>query len=207
MERLPQEWVLSDPNSKQRLQEETKKFRCKAQSKVLCKLNNLGQVTLVFKNEHNQDMNTTDGLQYLPMSKDLKGYIIKRLREGFDKRDVRIAVQRSFSAYLSQNLNLSLINRSDDNLSVVHRDKLIHADEIYTIYYEVHNQKYQRDKNQYLSIKIWLKELEDSKTITRLLMVTSLRTSLLGIFLHGKKYCSVEAKVGLLMNTQYHPNR
>ncbi|KAI9483084.1 MAG: hypothetical protein EXX96DRAFT_556777, partial [Benjaminiella poitrasii] len=46
---------------------------------------------------------------------------------------------------------------------IIHRDQMIHSDDIYILYKNIQQEKYQRDKNQYESVKIWLKELKDEK--------------------------------------------
>ncbi|KAI9483955.1 MAG: hypothetical protein EXX96DRAFT_560288, partial [Benjaminiella poitrasii] len=46
---------------------------------------------------------------------------------------------------------------------IVHRDQMIHSDDIYNLYKNIQQEKYQRDNNQYESVKIWLKELKDEK--------------------------------------------
>ncbi|KAI9484042.1 MAG: hypothetical protein EXX96DRAFT_560613 [Benjaminiella poitrasii] len=46
---------------------------------------------------------------------------------------------------------------------IIHRDQMIHSDVIYNLYKNIQQEKYQRDKKQYESVKLWLKELEDEK--------------------------------------------
>ncbi|KAI9481152.1 MAG: hypothetical protein EXX96DRAFT_204813 [Benjaminiella poitrasii] len=112
---------------------------------------------------NNHDVGSTEELQHLSLSNDVKNYIINHFRHGYDKRDIRISIQNNFKEYVSNYLNFSVIEGNDPLNMIIHRDQMIHSDDIYNLYKNIQQEKYQRDKNQYESVKLWLKELEDEK--------------------------------------------
>ncbi|KAI9480262.1 MAG: hypothetical protein EXX96DRAFT_633530 [Benjaminiella poitrasii] len=91
---------------------------------------------VIHMNTHNHNAGSTEELQHLSLSNDVKNYIIDHLRNGYDKRDIRISIQNNFKKYVSNYLNFSV---------------------------NIQQEKYQQDKNQYESVKLWLKELKEEK--------------------------------------------
>jgi hypothetical protein len=142
------------------LQRPSKKIGCPAKLRVIYFLNDPNHITLIHVKEHNHNVSDSDELQHLPLSAEVKKYIIDRLEDGFDKRHIRLAIQRSFSSFISKNLNFTVVKSNSPLGSIIHRDQMVHADEIYNLFYKIQKFKFQRHANQYESVKEWLKELQ-----------------------------------------------
>ncbi|KAG1138593.1 hypothetical protein G6F37_010815 [Rhizopus arrhizus] len=137
------------------LQKASKKCHCPARLKVTCFKRNPEMVTVEAIGEHNHEIGGLEDLQHLPLSKEARDYIEGRLNEGYGKRDTRISIQKNYRMYM-QNLSA---NFSGSSSSVMHRDQMVHADEIYNIYKKIQEKFYKRAQDQRESVKIWLEEL------------------------------------------------
>ncbi|KAI9470476.1 MAG: hypothetical protein EXX96DRAFT_584429 [Benjaminiella poitrasii] len=142
------------------LQKPSKKIGCTAKLKVTCYLDDPNTITITHINKHNHNVGDTDELQHLSLSADVKKYITDRLNDGFDKRHIRLAIQRSFIKFLSNNLSFTVIDGNSYLNQIIHCNQIVHADEVYNLFYKIQNQKYQRHKSQHESVKTWLNELE-----------------------------------------------
>jgi hypothetical protein len=99
-------------------------------------------VVIEFIGDHTHDSRSLDDLRTLSLSSDIKANIRQRLKDGFDKRDVRAALQKHQRG------------------TVYHRDQHTYADEIYAIYYKILNYNSHLDLNQHEYVKIWMTNLE-----------------------------------------------
>ncbi|KAI8644074.1 hypothetical protein BD408DRAFT_384629 [Parasitella parasitica] len=122
------------------LQKPSKKINCSAKLKVICYKNNPGYATFIYTGEHNHDVGGLNDLQHLPLSKEARELIEQRLKEGFSKRQTRIAIQTNCNKFITENQVLAGL----DNLtsSLIHRDQMVHADEIYNIYKKIQEKFY-----------------------------------------------------------------
>lgn len=138
------------------LQKKSKKIKCEASLVATCFKSDSNNVILEHSGNHNHQLGAIDDLQYLPLSNAAKVVIEERLREGYRKRDTRIAIQSNFVEYIKAN---NLGDESSYN-TIVHRDQLVHATEIYNIYKKIQEAFYKRSESQEESLKIWLEELK-----------------------------------------------
>ncbi|KAI9487049.1 MAG: hypothetical protein EXX96DRAFT_551630 [Benjaminiella poitrasii] len=136
------------------MQKRSKKDGCSAKMKIISYVNNPESVSDIHMNTHNHNVGSTEELQHLPLSNDVKNYIIDHLRHGYDKRDIRISIQNNFKEYVSNYLNFSVVEGNDPLNMIIHKDQMIHSDDIYNLYKNIQQEKYQRDKNQYESVKL-----------------------------------------------------
>ncbi|KAI9362835.1 hypothetical protein BD770DRAFT_300583, partial [Pilaira anomala] len=143
-------------SGKQReLQKASKKCNCLALLKVTCYKSSPDMVTLKVMNEHNHEVGGSDDIKHLPLSKEAGDYIEGRLREGYRKRDTRLSIQKNYREYM-RGLTKDI---SATTNTILHRDQIVHADEIYNIYKKIQESFYKRTDDQKESIKIWLNEL------------------------------------------------
>ncbi|KAI9483360.1 MAG: hypothetical protein EXX96DRAFT_557918, partial [Benjaminiella poitrasii] len=125
------------------MQKRSKKDNCPTKMKIISYVNNPGSVSVIHMNTYNHSVGSIEELQHLPLSNDVKDYIIDHLRHGYDKRDIRISIQNNFKEYVLNYLNFSVVEGM--------------------ILLNIQQEKYQQDKNQYESVKLWLKELKEEK--------------------------------------------
>ncbi|RCH81120.1 hypothetical protein CU098_002504, partial [Rhizopus stolonifer] len=78
------------------LQKASKKAGCKARLKVTCYKDDPNTVEVLHIGDHNHEVGSADSLKHLSLSQARKNEIIERLREGYSKRDCRIAIQKDF---------------------------------------------------------------------------------------------------------------
>lgn len=145
-------------NQARDLQKASKKTDCKAKLKVTCYKESPDVVRIVHLGTHNHVLGSSDDLRHLPLSKDRRAVIMERLRKGYSKRDCRIAIQNDFRKYIANEGLLS--DNSGNNLPVLHRDQVVHADEIYNMYKKIQESSYKKDVDEKKSVKLWLEELE-----------------------------------------------
>ncbi|CEG76194.1 hypothetical protein RMATCC62417_11124 [Rhizopus microsporus] len=93
-------------------------------------------------------LGSAEDLQYLPLSADVKEAISQRLQEEYNTRSIRFAMHRAFR---SQN---------EAAVSIPHRDKLIHSEDVYNIFRKVFEKVYKKHDDQKASVKLWLHHLE-----------------------------------------------
>ncbi|KAI8090636.1 hypothetical protein BDF21DRAFT_483537 [Thamnidium elegans] len=84
-------------------------------------------------------------MKHLTLSSTLKELIESQLTLGYDKRDVRVSLQKHFS-------------RMDTS---THRDHFVLTDEIYNIYFKIEERKYKLKNNLFESIEAWLENLRN----------------------------------------------
>ncbi|KAI9485535.1 MAG: hypothetical protein EXX96DRAFT_545479 [Benjaminiella poitrasii] len=146
------------------LQKPSKKIGCTAKLKVTCYLDDPNTITITHINEHNHNVGDTDELQHFSLSADVKKYNTDRLNDGFDKRHIRLAIQRSFINFLSNNLSFTVINGNSTLNQSIHLDQMVHVDEVYNLFYKIQNQKYQQHKSQYESKDLGSKTFIDDSS-------------------------------------------
>ncbi|GAA5807640.1 hypothetical protein MFLAVUS_001010 [Mucor flavus] len=112
---------VNQTGKQRNLQKETKKQNCPARLKVVCYQNNPS--IAVF--EHNHEIGGLDDIKHLPLSNEARAYIEGRLNEGYRKRDTRLSIQKNYRIFM-QNLSIDMSRSS----TVVHKDQMVHADEI-----------------------------------------------------------------------------
>ncbi|CEG69960.1 hypothetical protein RMATCC62417_05944 [Rhizopus microsporus] len=81
---------------------------------------------------------------------------MQRLREGYNKRDYRIAIQKDFRKFTRDFLMLP----KDSNSQVLHRDQIVHQDEVYNLYKIVQESFYRKAVDEKESVGLWLEELK-----------------------------------------------
>ncbi|KAI9470609.1 MAG: hypothetical protein EXX96DRAFT_585052 [Benjaminiella poitrasii] len=107
------------PGCVRHLQKPSKKIGCTAKLKVTCYLDDPNTITITHINKHKHNVGDTDELQHLSLS---------------------------FTNFLSNNLSFTVINGKSTLNQIIHRDQMVHADEVYKLFYKIQNQKYQRHK-------------------------------------------------------------
>ncbi|KAG1440529.1 hypothetical protein G6F56_011882 [Rhizopus delemar] len=101
------------------LQKASKKAGCKARLKVTCYKDDPNTVEVLHIGDHNHEVGSADSLKHLSLSQARKNEIIERLREGYSKRDCRIAIQKDFRRFTREYLFLP-----GGSGQVVHRDQM-----------------------------------------------------------------------------------
>ncbi|CEP15854.1 hypothetical protein [Parasitella parasitica] len=126
------------------IQKKSKKQGCLAKLKAIVYKADPTNVVLITETEQNHIIGSLEDLQYLPLSDDAKALIETRLREGYRKRETRFANQQS--------------NFRAPSSLIVHRDQMVHAEDVQNIYKKIQEAAYIRHPNVQESIKIWLNE-------------------------------------------------
>ncbi|KAI8378856.1 hypothetical protein EDC96DRAFT_571031 [Choanephora cucurbitarum] len=139
------------------LQKASKKTDCKAKLKVVCFKRDPENVEIVHIDTHNHDVGGMDDLKYLPLSNERKAIISERLREGYSKRDCRIAIQKDFRKFISE----FLTDGSGNDNRIYRRDQVVHQGEIHNLYKKIQETFYMKSSNEKESVKLWLKDLEE----------------------------------------------
>ncbi|CEG65970.1 hypothetical protein RMATCC62417_02636 [Rhizopus microsporus] len=141
--------VKGDSSGKPReLQKASKKTDCKAKLKATCLKSDPNSVEIVHIGVHNHEIGGVEDLKYLPLSKEKKEIIMQRLREGYNKKDFR-KFTRGF-----------LMLPEDSNSQVLHRDQMVHQDEVYNLYKIVQESLYRKAVDEAESVGLWLEELK-----------------------------------------------
>ncbi|PHZ07694.1 uncharacterized protein RHIMIDRAFT_303264 [Rhizopus microsporus ATCC 52813] len=87
-----------DESSKSRpIQKPSKKINCRCYVTVTYYFVTPNQVTIKLHNEHNHLIGSLDDISFLPLSDNTKEAILQKLREDYDRRDIRAAIQRHFN--------------------------------------------------------------------------------------------------------------
>lgn len=136
------------------LQKASKKTNCKAKLRVTCEKDSPSVVEITHTGPHNHEVGSIEDLKHLPLSQERKNQIVERLREGYNKRDCRVAIQKDFRKYLRENLLLS-----DGSIQVIHRDQLVHQDEVYNLFKKIQESSYRKSNDEQQSVCLWLDEL------------------------------------------------
>ncbi|KAL7323439.1 hypothetical protein PS15p_211343 [Mucor circinelloides] len=139
------------------LQKASKKIDCPVKLMTYCYKNDPSNVVLSVINQHNHHIGGVSDMQYLPLSEKTKKLIMQRLNEGFAVRASRLAIQNNFHQYLRDNIATDASFGS----SIVHRDQMVHADEIYNLYKKIQEKSYKLTDGQQESIKLWLAKLSE----------------------------------------------
>ncbi|KAI8981404.1 hypothetical protein BDB01DRAFT_709780, partial [Pilobolus umbonatus] len=71
------------------VQRESKKMGCPAKLIVRCPRSDTENVILEYEKDHSHEVSTLEEMRFLPLSSTMKQLIKDKLREGYDKRDVR----------------------------------------------------------------------------------------------------------------------
>ncbi|ORE13068.1 hypothetical protein BCV71DRAFT_279290 [Rhizopus microsporus] len=87
-------------------------------------------------------------LQYLPLSSDVKEAILQRLQEGYNTRSVSFAIHRALRSH------------NEAAACILHRDNLIHSEDVYNVFRKVFERVFKRHDDQKASVKLWLNGLE-----------------------------------------------
>ncbi|CAO3644781.1 unnamed protein product [Mucor hiemalis] len=135
------------------LQKASKKSDCKARLKITCFKSDPTVVEVHHIGVHNHEVGSVEDMKYLPLSQKRKDAIMERLREGYNKRDCRIAIQKDFRKFTRD-----LLTSSDPD-HVFHRDQIVHQDEVYNIYKKIQEAFYRKSTDEKESVKMWLQEL------------------------------------------------
>lgn len=146
------------------LQKKSKKIGCQAKLVVTCPKGHPDIVVIEHIGDHNHEVGGLEDLQHLPLSNATKSLIMQRLREGYSKRDTRIAIQANFRNYIMANINSAAdINGGSVDNFVVHRDQMVDANEIYNMYKKIVESFYKRADSQQESVRKWLEELNEQR--------------------------------------------
>ncbi|CEG66475.1 hypothetical protein RMATCC62417_03049 [Rhizopus microsporus] len=87
-----------DESSKsQPIQKPSKKIDSRCYVTVTCYFLAPNQVTNKMHNEHNHFIGSLDDISFLPLSDNTKEAILQKLREGYDRRGIRAAIQCHFN--------------------------------------------------------------------------------------------------------------
>lgn len=138
------------------LQKASKKTDCKAKLKATCLKSDPSFVEVIHIGVHNHEVRGAEDLKHLSLSKEKKEIMMQRLREGYSKKDCRIAIQKDFHKFIRDFLMLP----EDSNSQVIHRDQIVHQDEVYTLYKMAQESFYRKAVDEKESVGLWLEELK-----------------------------------------------
>ncbi|KAI9473746.1 MAG: hypothetical protein EXX96DRAFT_652512 [Benjaminiella poitrasii] len=82
---------------------------------------------------HKHTIGSLEDMQYLPLSHGTKNKIVERLKEGFNRREIRVSLQRKFKLFIDQqfsNFGAHDNNNLEGEMGIVHQDQLVHSEEI-----------------------------------------------------------------------------
>lgn len=111
--------------------------------KVTCFKDDPKNVVFTFQKEHNNEVGTRDDFSYLPVSKTTKDFIMQKLVEGYDCRDIRISIQRELNQHIQEKFNI-VVDGNDSINSIIHRDQVIDSNEVYNQYKKKSRKSLQR---------------------------------------------------------------
>lgn len=144
------------------LQKKSKKINCPGVLKLFCYIESPGVVEFQYQKEHNHPIGQLEDFQFLSLSKSTKLIIENRLRDGYRKRDAIVSIQRSFRKYIQSNLRVEVEGEGlDVSHHIIHRDQVVHDDEIYNIFKKIQEVAYKRSELQEDSVIVWLNELKN----------------------------------------------
>lgn len=144
----------------------SKKQGCTANLKATVFKTDPTKAVITTISHHNHEIGSLKDLQYLPLSDEIIKVLIEtRLREVFRKRGTRFSIQQSFARYIQQNfasVNSHPAHIRSPSTLIIHRDQMVHADEIHNIYKKIQENAYIKHSDVRESIKAWLDgELND----------------------------------------------
>ncbi|KAK4521047.1 uncharacterized protein ATC70_004036 [Mucor velutinosus] len=123
----------------------SKKQGCTAKLKATVYKSDPTKVVLTTINDHSHVIGSLEDLQYLPLSDEVKVLIETRLREGFRKRETRFSILQSLVRYVEQNfatINLEPGHFRSLSTPIVHRDQMVHAEEIHNIFKKIQEKSF-----------------------------------------------------------------
>lgn len=125
------------------IQKESKKVGCLARLTVRCYPENPSEVYFKYEHDHTGHIpGSTEDVQYLPKSKGLRAEIMQHIANGYLPRDISTALQHKYN-----------------NAGPNKRESYIMTTDIYNIYYHCRVQKFCKDKNDFVSVGLWLTDL------------------------------------------------
>jgi hypothetical protein len=114
------------------------------------------KIILNFDPSH--EIGTSEQMNKLPLSNQMKKRILNHLTQGFVNRDVRINMQRNIQPTSQRQIQIAVNNRPGAvdyvTYTTIHRDQLIDNETVYNQYKKIHETILMRNTNERESIRI-----------------------------------------------------